>query len=216
VRTSTPRRRSAREQFTTKGYAATAVTDIAATAGVNVDTIYASVGRKPTLMLAVIDMTLASADHPLAAEQRDYVQAVLAAPTARRKLTVYAAGLGRVMPKVAPLFDALAQAALTDLECAELRDSISARRAANMHHMVSDLRSTGGAAARPLRRGSRRPVVDHERARVLRPGRRPRLVAHDVRRSPGRPLDPALPRRSSLSRGREHRVADDLRSRAPG
>ena len=135
---------AAREQFTTKGYAGTAVADIAADAGVNVDTVYASVGRKPTLMLAVIDATLASADHPLAVEQRDYVQAVLAAPTARAKLTTYAAALGRVMPKVAPLFDALAQAALTDPECAALRDSIGARRAANMRHLTADLRSAGG------------------------------------------------------------------------
>jgi AcrR family transcriptional regulator len=135
---------AAREQFTTRGYAGTAVAAIAADAGVNVDTVYASVGRKPMLMLAVIDATLASADHPLAVEQRDYVQAVLAAATARDKLTTYAAALGRVMPKVAPLFDALAQAALTDPECAALRDSIGARRAANMRQLAADLRSTGG------------------------------------------------------------------------
>ena len=135
--------RAAREAFTTKGYAATSVADIAAAAGVNVDTVYASVGRKPTLMLAVIDMTLASADHPLTAEQRDYVQAVRAAPTAALKLTTYAAALGRVMPKVAPLFDALAQAAVTDPECAALRDSIGARRAANMRQLAAELRETG-------------------------------------------------------------------------
>ena len=134
---------AAQEQFTAKGYAATAVADIAAAAGVNVDTVYASVGRKPTLMLAVIDMTLASADQPLAVEQRDYVRAVLAAPTARLKLTTYAAALGRIMPKVAPLFDALAQAALTDPECAALRDSIGERRAANMRQMAANLLATG-------------------------------------------------------------------------
>ncbi len=134
---------AAHKQFTTKGYAATAVADIAAAAGVNVDTVYSSVGRKPTLMLAVIDMTLAGADQPLAAEQRDYVRAVVAAPTARLKLTTYAAALGRIMPKVAPLFDALAQAALTDPECAALRDSIAERRAANMRQMAADLLATG-------------------------------------------------------------------------
>ena len=36
---------AARKQFMTNGYAATAVADIAAAAGVNVDTVYASVGR---------------------------------------------------------------------------------------------------------------------------------------------------------------------------
>ena len=134
---------AARKQFTTKGYAATAVTDIAAAAGVNVDTVYTSVGRKPTLMLAVIDMTLASGDQPLAVEQRDYVRSILAAPTARLKLTTYAAALGRVMPEVSPLFDALAQAALSDPECAALRDSIGERRAANMRQLAANLLATG-------------------------------------------------------------------------
>lgn len=135
--------RAARDQFTAKGYAATAVADVAAAAGVNLDTVYASVGRKPQLMLGVIDMTLASSDHPASAEQRDYVQAVLAARGARLKLTTYAEALGRVMPKVAPLFEALGQAALTEPECATLRDTIANRRAANMRKLAADLRSTG-------------------------------------------------------------------------
>lgn len=135
--------RAARDQFTAKGYAATAVADIAAAAGVNLDTVYASVGRKPQLMLGVIDMTLAGSDRPVVAEQRDYVQAVLAARGARRKLVTYADALGRVMPEVAPLFEALRQASLTDPECATLRDTIADRRAANMRRLAADLRSTG-------------------------------------------------------------------------
>ncbi len=135
--------RAARAHFTVRGYAATAVADVAASAGVNVDTVYRTVGRKPQLMLAVIDMALAGADEPLVAEQRDYVQAVLAAEGARAKLTTYAEALGRVMPRVAPLFDSLAQAALTEPDCAALRDSISARRAVNMLTLATDLRATG-------------------------------------------------------------------------
>lgn len=134
---------AAREQFTAKGYAATAVADIAAAAAVNVDTVYSSVGRKPQLMLGVIDMTLASSDRPVAAEERDYVQAVLAASGARAKLTTYAEALGHVMPKVAPLFEALGQAALTEPACATLRDTISERRASNMRRLAADLRTTG-------------------------------------------------------------------------
>ena len=49
---------------------------------VSVDTLYASVGRKPQLLLAVHDMALGSSDEPVAAEQRDYVAAMRAA-TAR-------------------------------------------------------------------------------------------------------------------------------------
>jgi AcrR family transcriptional regulator len=135
--------RAAREHFTARGYAATGVADVAASAGVNVDTVYRTVGRKPQLMLAVIDMVLAGADEPVVAEQRDYVQAVLAAEGARAKLTTYAAALGRVMPRVSPLFESLAQAASTEPDCAALRDAIGERRAANMLKMAADLRATG-------------------------------------------------------------------------
>jgi AcrR family transcriptional regulator len=135
--------RAAREHFTARGYAATGVADVAASAGVNVDTVYRAVGRKPQLMLAVIDMVLAGADEPVVAEQRDYVQVVLAAEDARAKLTTYAAALGRVMPRVSPLFESLAQAASTEPDCAALRDAIGERRAANMLKMAADLRATG-------------------------------------------------------------------------
>ncbi len=109
---------------------------------VNVDTIYRAVGRKQQLMLAVIDMTLAGADEPVVAEQRDDVKAVLVAEGALAKLTTYADALGRVMPRVAPLFDSLAQAALTEPACRPL-DTIAERRADNMHKLAPDLRSTG-------------------------------------------------------------------------
>ena len=135
--------RAAREQFTTAGYAATAVADIAREAGVNTDTVYRVVGRKPQLLLAVIDMELAGSDRPVEAEQRDYVRAILAADGARLKLTTYADALGRVMPRVAPLFDALAQAAVTEPGCTAVRDEIWARRRANMLTMALDLRATG-------------------------------------------------------------------------
>jgi AcrR family transcriptional regulator len=135
--------RAARDHFSERGYAATAVAGIAASAGVNVDTVYRAVGRKPQLVLAVIDMALAGTDEPVAAEQRDYVRAVLAADGARAKLTTYAEGLGRVMPRVAPLFESLAQAALTEPDCAAVRDQIADRRRANMLTLALDLRATG-------------------------------------------------------------------------
>lgn len=135
--------RAARDQFAERGYAGTGVADVAAAAGVNVDTVYRVVGRKPQLVLAVIDMALAGADEPVVAEQRDYVQAILAAEGARAKLTTYAEALGRVMPRVAPLFDSLAQAALSEPECAAVRDAIGERRRANMLKLAEDLRATG-------------------------------------------------------------------------
>jgi AcrR family transcriptional regulator len=134
---------AARELFLARGYAATAIGDIAARAGCSIDTIYSSVGRKPQLMLAIIDQTLASSDKPLPAGDRDYVRAVRAAVGAEAKLRTYADALGRLMPRVSPLFAALREAAVSDPECAALHSDVAERRAANMRLLAGELRATG-------------------------------------------------------------------------
>jgi AcrR family transcriptional regulator len=135
---------AARDLLAERGYDSTAVADVAARAGVSVDTVYSSVGRKPQLAMAVIDMVLGSADEPIAAEERDYVRAVRAAPTSPRKLEVYAAALGRLMPRLAPLMDALRRAGETDADCARVWGALSTRRADNMLLLAADLRQAGG------------------------------------------------------------------------
>lgn len=134
---------AARELFLRQGYAGAAIGEIATAAGVSVDTVYSSVGRKPQLMLAVIDQVLGSSDRPLPAAERDYVRAVRAAPTAEEKLRTYADALGTLMPRVAPLFTALREAAAADPECAALLDHVAQRRAANMRLLAAELRATG-------------------------------------------------------------------------
>lgn len=134
---------AARELFATRGYAATSVAEIAAAAGVSVDTLYAAVGRKPQLLLAVHDMALAEGDAPLAAEQRRYVEDVRAAATAEEKIAVYAAALARVLPRSVPLLEALRVAGQSDVECRRVYESVSDRRAANMRLFAADLRATG-------------------------------------------------------------------------
>jgi AcrR family transcriptional regulator len=129
--------------FTRHGYVDTGVADVAAAAGVSVDTVYASVGRKPQLLLAVHDMVLGSADEPIPAEQRDYVRAVRAAQGARAKIAVYAEAMGRLLPRTVPLADALRVAALSDPECRSVWDGLNERRAANMRLLAADLRATG-------------------------------------------------------------------------
>ena len=134
--------KAARTHFDRDGYAAR-VTAIARSARVSVDTVYAAVGRKPELLLAVIDTVLGSSQDAIPAEERDYVRAMLAAPTAEEKLEIYAAALGRLMPQVAPLQAALAQASVAEPECARVWRQLKDRRAANMRRLAQDLRSTG-------------------------------------------------------------------------
>lgn len=54
--------RAARRLFAERGYAATSMSEIAAEAGVAVQTIYASCGSKPSLLLALIDAIDEEAD----------------------------------------------------------------------------------------------------------------------------------------------------------
>lgn len=134
---------AAHHLFTTAGYAETSVAQIARRARVSIDTVYAAVGRKPQLLLAVHDRVLAGGPEPLPAEERDYVRAVREAPTARAKLETYAAALANVLPATAPLLTALREAGATDPACRTMRRAIDERRAANMLRLAADLRATG-------------------------------------------------------------------------
>ena len=134
---------AAHHLFTTRGYAETSVAQVARRARVSVDTLYAAVGRKPQLLLAVHDMALAGGPEPVPAEQRDYVRAVLEAPDARAKITTYAEALGHLLPTTVPLMNALREAGTTEPECRKVWLAISERRAANMMLFAADLRATG-------------------------------------------------------------------------
>lgn len=139
---------AAHDLFTTRGYRETSVADIARRARVSVDTLYAAVGRKPELLLAVHDlvlgdMELGESSRPLAADERSYVKAIQAEGTAAGKLRLYADALGRLLPRVAPLSNALREAGSTDPACRRVSASIDERRASNMRRMAVGLRETG-------------------------------------------------------------------------
>lgn len=134
---------AARLLFTTNGYTATTIAEIASRARVSVDTIYAAVGRKPALLRELVETAISGSDLPIPGEQRDYVTRMRAAPTAREKLTIYAQAITDIQRRLAPVFLALRDAALTDPDCAALWAQISQRRATNMRRIAEDLRTTG-------------------------------------------------------------------------
>ena len=86
---------------------------------------------------------LAGADEPVPAEQRDYVLAIGSEPTARGKIEIYAAAVARLIPRTAPLQEALRKAGETDVVCAATWFRLVTRRAANVLLFAADLRSTG-------------------------------------------------------------------------
>ena len=70
----------------------------------NVDTLYAAVGRKPALLREVVEPAISGQVHAVPAEQRDYVRAIRAAPRAVEKINAYAAALAKMAPRTAPVF----------------------------------------------------------------------------------------------------------------
>ena len=134
---------AARDLFVSNGYSATTVANIADRARVSVDTVYATVGRKPELLRELVETAISGTGQAVPAEQRDYVIRIRAANGARDKITLYAQAITAIQQRLAPVFLALRAAGTTDPECAALWTEIAQRRAANMRMFATDLRSTG-------------------------------------------------------------------------
>jgi AcrR family transcriptional regulator len=132
---------AATELFTTRGYAATTMNDIAERVGVALDTVYAAVGRKPAVFLELVETALSGTDQAVPARQRDYVRAIRAEPDAANKLEIYARAIGDIHSRLAPLLR-VAQTA-THPEVREVWQNIARRRAANMREFAQDLAETG-------------------------------------------------------------------------
>jgi len=132
-----------RELVLTQGYRATTIAAVATRAGVNVDTVYTLVGRKPVLMREVVEQAISGTDHAVAAEERSSIQAIRAEPDPAFKLALYARAIRETHARLAPLFVALRDASATEPEAKALWQAISNRRAANMRRLVRDIEATG-------------------------------------------------------------------------
>jgi AcrR family transcriptional regulator len=115
--------------------------DIAERAGVALDTVYAAVGRKPAVFLALVESALSGTDQAVPAEQRAYVRAIRAEPQAARKLGIYARAIADIHTRMAPLLR-VAQTA-PDAEVRQVWQDIARRRAANMRELAQNLSETG-------------------------------------------------------------------------
>jgi len=130
---------AALELFSARGYSATSMAAIAARADVALDTVYASVGRKPELARLLVETAISGTTQVVSAEDRDYVQAILVAPDAETKIEIYASAMRMIAGRLAPVLAILQQAAAAVPELTELWHEVSERRAANMHRFVADL-----------------------------------------------------------------------------
>jgi AcrR family transcriptional regulator len=134
---------AARDRFVTNGYSATTVAEIAERADVSVDTVYATVGRKPSLLRELVETSISGTGQAVPAEERDYVKQIRSATSAREMIRIYAVAVAEIQSRLAPVFIALRDAATTDPECAALWAEIATRRARNMLRLAGAMRATG-------------------------------------------------------------------------
>ena len=129
--------------FVDPGYAATPLTAIAAEAGVAIQTVYKAFGSKQALLSALVDVTVAGDDEPLALADRQFVAEIRALSDARARLDRYARHLVETHARQAQVMLALAAAATADAEAAAIwRKHLDDRRN-GMTMFAADLASTG-------------------------------------------------------------------------
>ncbi|MGW0478371.1 TetR/AcrR family transcriptional regulator [Nonomuraea sp. NPDC003214] len=111
---------AALELFARDGYGATNLQDVAALAGVAVQTIYFVFGNKRTLLKELVDVTIAGDDEPVTTMDRPWFTEALAAATADDLLAAYVTGTTAILERVAPIGKVLAGAVASDPEVAAL------------------------------------------------------------------------------------------------
>jgi TetR/AcrR family transcriptional regulator of autoinduction and epiphytic fitness len=129
--------------FVDPGYAATPLTAIADEAGVAIQTVYKIFGSKNALLSALVDVTIAGDDSPVALADRQFVADIRALTDARAKLARYAQHLAGTHARQAQVMVALAGAATADPEAAAIwRKNLDERRQ-GMTMFATELASTG-------------------------------------------------------------------------
>lgn len=109
----------ARQLFLQQGYAATTLDQIAAQAGVAVQTVYFHFGNKRTVLKEVMDVLAVGDDAPIPVLERPWVQQVRYEPDARRALGIWVRNGRIIFGRVAPMLSIVRDAAGADPEMAE-------------------------------------------------------------------------------------------------
>lgn len=129
--------------FLEKGYAGTAMPEIAQAAGVSVQMVYKAFANKATLLKALFDVSVAGDDEEVPIADRDLIATIRAEPDAARKIAIYTAHLGAISPRTTPL-QLLAQAAAgADPAAAQVWQQMRAEMLNAMSMFAAELVGTG-------------------------------------------------------------------------
>src|ERR1700738_1731289 len=113
-------REAAYRLFSTKGYLATSIEDIAEEAGVARPTVFTAVGPKPVILRTVVDQALAGDEAPVPIAERSWWREAIDEPDPARSIRLYARNMCRISSGAGPVLRALETAASIDADAAEV------------------------------------------------------------------------------------------------
>src|SRR2546425_261873 len=142
--------------FAERGYVGTTIEEIAAKAGVAVQTIYNAIGSKRAVLSRVLDFSASGPNAP--SPVPEFMGArIRAEPDPVRIVGILADWFAEVNERTAPVFGVIRQAAAVDPEVAELQLERSRRRLAGYTEAAQELAD----------RGALRPEMEPEDAGAL-------------------------------------------------
>ena len=122
--------------FSTKGYLATSIEDIAAEAGVARPTIFTAVGPKSTILRLVVDQALAGDDAPVPIAERPWHREAIDEPDAVRSIHLHARNMCLINQRAALVLSALETAASVDADAREVWDRFQQQRREGLNEIA--------------------------------------------------------------------------------
>jgi AcrR family transcriptional regulator len=138
--------RTARDLFIERGYGHTTLADVARAAGVSIETIYASIGTKATLLHKAWDITVGGDDQDIVFHERPEVLAIRNEPDLARRLMLHAAFSTQTAQRIAPFQLMVQSAAGADPTAAAMLEEIGRQRLVGIGVMAAEAAQTGQLA----------------------------------------------------------------------
>jgi AcrR family transcriptional regulator len=129
--------------FIERGYAATSMRDIAATAEVAEKTLYLTFGSKADLLRAVADQAVSGDDEPVPVAERRWFKDILAASDSRQILQEWAEHQEQVFRRLSDLIETVRAAANSDPEIAALYREKRDELITDARHIATALAARG-------------------------------------------------------------------------
>ena len=137
---------TARDLFLQEGYVRTTVGDIAAAAGVSVETIYAAFGNKRTLLHKAWDITVGGDDQDIVFHERPEVVAIRAEPDLRKRFVLHARFSTQTAQRIGPFQRMVQESAGSDAAAAAMLEEMDRQRLVGMTTMAAEAAKTGQLA----------------------------------------------------------------------